>query len=143
MEGVQVTLPDGTVVLAQGLWDGASERPRPPDFALYLDEQWRDDPDVTWQREIVDWPDFGLPADEAATFAAIVDLHRRAQEGELVEIACLGGLGRTGCVLACLVVLADSSLDPVRWVRENYRRGAIEGAEQEQLIAQFAQAHAQ
>lgn len=143
MEGVQVTLPDGTVVLAQGR-EGPSERPRLPDFALYLDERWRDDPQVTWNCEIVDWPDFELPADETATFAAIVDLHRRVQEGELVEIACRGGLGRTGTVLACLAVLADDApSDPVRWVRENYRRGAIEGAKQERLVARFAEAHAQ
>jgi hypothetical protein len=74
--GMQVTLPDGTTVLAQGRSELVpSQRPREPDFAIYLDERWRDDPQVTWPCRIIGWEDFGLPADEAEIFTAIVDLH--------------------------------------------------------------------
>jgi hypothetical protein len=137
---MHVTLADGTVVLAQGrLGLVASERPRAPDFALYLDARWDGDPDVTWRCTILEWEDFGLPADEEEFASAVVDLHRRAQRGELVEIACYGGIGRTGTVLACLAVLAGIPADEaVAWVRRHYHRSAVETAEQEQLIARFA-----
>jgi protein-tyrosine phosphatase len=137
---VQVTLPDGTAVLARGRLDLVpATRPREPDFALYLDERWRDDDDVTWPFHVVPWADFGLPVDENATFSEIVALYRRARAGELVEVACYGGVGRTGTVLGCLAILAGvDPADAVAWVRREYHPSAIETSEQEQLIARFA-----
>jgi hypothetical protein len=137
---VQVTLPDGTVVLAQGRIDLVpSDRPREPDFALYLDGRWEGDPQVTWPCRVIGWEDHGLPSDEAEVFAAVVDLHRRAGEGELVEFACWGGIGRTGAVLACLAVLAGVPPDEaVPWVREHYHASAVETAAQCELVTRFA-----
>ncbi len=138
---MQVTLPDGTVILAQGRLDLVpSQRPREPDFALYLDRRWDDDPQVTWPFRTIDWEDFGLPVDEAEIFKAIADLYRRARAGELVEVACYGGVGRTGTVLGFLTVLAGvSPSGAVAWVRDHYHPSAVETGEQEQLIARFAQ----
>lgn len=137
---MQVALPDGIVVLAQGRLDLVpSARPRPPDFAIYLDDRWRDDAQVTWPYRMIGWADFGLPADEADTFAAIVDLHRRGRAGELVEIACYGGVGRTGTVLSCLAILGGvAPSDAVAWVRDHYHPSAVETLDQEALIARFA-----
>ena len=137
---MKVTLPDGTTILAQGrLGRIPSARPRCPDFALYLDRRWADDPEVTWPFQIVDWPDFGLPADEEAVFTAVGDLSRRAHAGELVEVGCYGGLGRTGTVLGWLAILAGvPPASAVAWVRSHYHQGAIESAAQEQLISRFA-----
>ena len=135
-----VTLPDGAVVLAHGRLDLVPvDRSVAPEFALYFDDRWRDVPEVTWPHVIVDWPDFQLPADDAATFASIVDLHRRACAGQLVELACYGGIGRTGTVLSCLTVLAGVTepVDAVAWVREHYHPSAVETPEQQQLIARF------
>ena len=136
-----VALPDGAVVLAHGRFDIVPvERPTDPQFALYLDERWRDDPVVAWPHVVVTWPDFGLPADEPALFDTIVDVHDRARAGALVEIACYGGIGRTGTVLSCFAVAAgitDGS-DAVAWVREHYHPSAVETPEQEQLVARFA-----
>ncbi len=138
---MRVTLPEGTTVLARGRLDLVpATRPREPDFALYLDERWRDDHDVTWPFRVVTWADFGLPADEIATFSEIADLYGRARAGELVEVACYGGVGRTGTVVACLAILAGvDPADAVGWVRSHYHPSAIETIEQEQLIARFAQ----
>lgn len=137
---MRVTLPDGTEILAQGRLDLVpSDRPREPDFALYLDGRWDDDPTVTWPYRVVGWPDFGLPDDERGLFAAVADLYRRARAGELVEVACYGGIGRTGTVLGCLAVLAGvPPAGVVVWVREHYHPSAIETAEQERLIDRFA-----
>jgi hypothetical protein len=138
---VKVTLPDGVAVLAQGRLDlVAADRPGDPGFGLYLDVRWRDDPAVTWPHVVVDWPDFGLPADETALFASIVDLHERARAGEVVEVACYGGIGRSGTVLACLTVVAGIADpgDAVAWVREHYHASAVETPEQAQMVARFA-----
>ena len=138
---MRVTLPDGTVVLAQGRLDIVpSDRPRPPDYAMYLDERWRDDASVTWACRMFDWPDFGIPDDEGELFAAVDDLHARARRGELVEVACFGGVGRTGTVLSCLTVLAGvAPSEAVAWVRANYSPRAVETPEQEALVARFAE----
>lgn len=138
---MQVTLPDGTVFLAQGrLGLIASDRPRLPDFALYLDERWEDDPEVSWPYRVFEWPDFGIPASESVLFDAIEDVHARATSGELVEIACYGGVGRTGTALGCLAVLAGvPAHDAVGWVRRNYDERAVETDAQCQLIERFAE----
>jgi protein-tyrosine phosphatase len=138
---MQVTLPDGTVILGQGRLDIVpSQRPKPPDFALYLDKRWYNDPEVTWPFRAIDWEDFGLPVDDEEVFTATVDVYRRARDGELVEVACYGGVGRTGTVLACLAILAGvSPSGAVAWVREHYHPSAVETVEQEQLIARFAE----
>lgn len=135
-----VTLPDNTVVLAQGrLGLIPSERIRQPDYAVYLDERWGVDPEVTWPYRVIDWPDFGLPNDERELFDVILGIHVRAKKGELVEIACYGGLGRTGTVLSCLAVCAGVQLsDAVGWVREHYDERAVETSEQRTLIERFA-----
>jgi hypothetical protein len=139
---VEVTLPDGTAILAQGRLDLVPAlRPRDPDFALYLDGRWEGDPEVTWPFELIGWADFGLPTDEAEIFAAIADVHRRARAGDVVEVACYGGIGRTGTVLGCLSVLAGvPPTEAVAWVRDHYHPSAVETEEQEQLIARFAAA---
>jgi hypothetical protein len=43
-------------------------------------------------------------------------------------------------VLACLTVLAGvEPAEAVAWVRSHYHRSAVETAEQERLVARFAQ----
>jgi len=135
-----VTLPDNTFVLAQGrLGLIPSDRIRQPDYAVYLDERWDADPQVTWPYRMIDWPDFGLPNDEGELFDVIVDIHVRAKKGELVEIACYGGLGRTGTVLGCLAVRAGvQPKDAVDWVRDHYDQRAVETSEQSAFIERFA-----
>lgn len=137
---MRVALPAGAVVQAFGLSGtviDASDH-RTPDWALYLDEQWRDR-EREWPCRLVDWPDFGLPADEEDAFDAIVEANERASKGEVVDVACDGGTGRTGTVLACLAVIDGVDADAaVRWVRSNYHPWSVEVEEQEQLIGRFA-----
>ena len=100
-------LPDGSWIRGRGL-----RRPPPggpiPDFGLYLDDRWAD-ADVPWNHTILDWPDFGVPLGAESTrraHEAIRDAYARAARGERVEVACIGGIGRTGTVLGCMAVLA-------------------------------------
>lgn len=135
-----VNLPDATVVYAQGrLGLVPSTRSPQPDYAVYLDERWIADPEVTWPYRMITWPDFGLPENESELFDAILDIHARAKAGEIVQIACYGGLGRTGTVLSCLAVCAGVQIsDAVEWVRSNYDRRAVETDEQLQFVEAFA-----
>lgn len=136
-----VIFPDDTTVRARGRLDLVpDEQTRPPDFAVYLDERWAVDPEVTWPFRVVAWPDFELPDDEGEMFDAVQEVHRRARAGELVEIACYGGLGRTGTFLACLAVAAG--VDPgnaVAWVRAQYDQRAVETDAQVEIVARFSQ----
>jgi len=135
-----VNLPDDTLVYTPGrLGLIPSERLSQPDFAVYLDERWNDDAEVTWPHRMIAWSDFGVPENESELFDVILDIHDRARLGEIVEIACHGGLGRTGTVLACLAVCAGVPFrDAVEWVRINYDQRAVETEEQRQLVEAFA-----
>ncbi|CAN5473594.1 protein-tyrosine phosphatase family protein [soil metagenome] len=130
----EVRLPDGTDVIASAIADRQPDN-RKLDFGLYLDPAWEPE----WPAALIEWPDFGLPSFPDDAHRKIVGAFRRARAGERVEVGCLGGLGRTGTVLACFAVLCG--LDPapaVEWVRTGYDRRAIETAGQEQWVAWFA-----
>jgi Protein-tyrosine phosphatase len=103
---MRVELPGGAVVQAHGLSGFIStDEDEMADWALYLDEQWRERL-IEWPHRFVDWPDFELPTDKTDAFEAIMEAWQRAKNGELVDVACDGGTGRTGTVLGCLAVLA-------------------------------------
>jgi protein-tyrosine phosphatase len=87
---------------------------------------------------VIDWPDFGVPADDEAAARSIDAAFDRARKGELVEVGCLGGTGRTGTALACMAVLAGvPAEEAIAWVRGAYRPGAVETREQEQWVTWF------
>ncbi|TKK85271.1 protein tyrosine phosphatase [Herbidospora galbida] len=128
-------LPDGTPVRGRGL-----RRPPPPgplpDFGLYVVGR---PPQVPWPSEWVRWPDFWLPSDPAQAATAIRGLYDRAVGGADVEVACGGGVGRTGTVLACLATLTGLGPDEaVAWVRANHHRKAVETPWQRRWIRRFA-----
>ena len=132
-----VTLPDGTTVVAAS-FDEADPytRATPPDHGVYLDARWQ----PPWSHEHVDWPDFGVPADVGALRRTLADVRRRAAGGEVVELGCLGGHGRTGTALACLAVLAGHPPDEaVAWVRAAYCAKAVETDDQARLVAGFGE----
>ena len=128
-----VTFPDGSRVRAVGLADRREDDPERA-FGLYLDEHWA----PTWPAELVAWPDFGVPEDSEGAAGQIAGAFARAQRGELVEVGCLGGSGRTGTVLACMAILAGVAPgEAVEWVRAEYRPQAVETPEQEAWVEWF------
>ncbi|MGN9844026.1 phosphatase domain-containing protein [Nonomuraea sp. H19] len=124
-----IRLPDGSWVRGRGL-----RRPLPagpvPDFGLYLGSgrlRRRFDGALPWPHEWIEWPDFLLPRDRELAIRHIRALHERARAGAAVEVACGGGVGRTGTVIACLAIL--SGLDPadaVAWTRRHHHSRAVE-----------------
>jgi hypothetical protein len=114
-----VVLPGGPRVRGRRLTDPAS----PADFALVL----ATGPAPPWPHRRVRWPDFWIPVDRADALDALHEAHRRAHAGDRVEVACRGGVGRTGTALAALAVLGGRTpREALAWVRHNYHERAVE-----------------
>lgn len=126
--------PDGIVVRGAGLADRDTNREW-RDRGLYLDARWA----PTWPAELVDWPDFGTPADDVDAANAIHRAVEHARAGANVEVGCAGGIGRTGTVLACMAVLAGVARDDAAaWTRRRATPHAIETSAQERWVSWFA-----
>jgi hypothetical protein len=130
-----VELADGTSVTAVSFLGGDPySRHAGPAFGLYLDARW----DPPWPHEHAAWPDFGVPGDGDELRASLQRLLDRARGGDLVELGCLGGHGRTGTALACLAVLAGTPADEaVDWVRATYCAHAVETDAQRTFVETF------
>jgi hypothetical protein len=139
LEGA-VRLPDGAWIRGRGL-----RRPPPPgpapEYGLYLGSgrlRRRHEGELAWAHDWVEWPDFLLPRDRESAVRHIRALHDRALAGAAAEVACGGGVGRTGTVIACLAVL--SGLAPaaaVAWTREHHHPRAIETPWQRRWVSRF------
>jgi Protein-tyrosine phosphatase len=114
-----VTLPSGPRLRGRRLRDAAS----PADFALVL----AGGPVPGWPHRRIRWPDFWIPIDRSDALDALHQAHRRARSGDRVEIACRGGIGRTGTALAALAVLDGlTPAEALGWVRGTYHPRAVE-----------------
>lgn len=138
-----VRLPDGAWVRGRGLRHPMPAGPA-PDFGLYLGSRrlWlRHRDTLGWPHRWVEWPDLGLPADREVAVGHIRALHQRARAGERVEVACAGGIGRTGTVIACLAVLGGvPPAASVGWARANYHPRAVETPWQRAWVSRFPRA---
>ncbi|MEU7895057.1 protein-tyrosine phosphatase family protein [Nonomuraea sp. NPDC049152] len=135
-----VRLPDGSWVRGRGLRRPLPEGPV-PDFGLYLGSprlRGRHEGELCWPREWIEWPDFLLPRDRERAIRHIRALHELAREGAAVEVACGGGVGRTGTVIACLAVLAGvDPADAVAWTRAHHHHRAVETPWQRRWVTRF------
>jgi hypothetical protein len=135
-----IRLPDGCRVRGRGLRHPVPDGPA-PDFGLYLGSgrlRRRHGGEISWPNAWIEWPDFLLPKDRGEAVRQIQALHNRAREGREVEVACGGGVGRTGTVIACLAVLAGvGPADAVAWTRANYHRRAVETPWQRGWVMRF------
>lgn len=130
-----LALPSGRLVRGRSLRAPLPDGPL-PDLGLYLLAR-RPDP-VPWAAEWVRWPDFRLPADRAAALLMLRSAWERSA-AERVEVACLGGRGRTGTALACMAVLDGvPAEDAVAFVRHGYDRHAVETPGQRRFVRGLA-----
>jgi hypothetical protein len=114
-----IVLPGGAEVRGRRIGKPAS----PADFALLLAAG----PVPDWPYRRVRWPDFWVPVDRADAIDALREALRRAYAGERVEVACKGGIGRTGTALAALAVLDGLPAQrAVPWARAHYHPRAVE-----------------
>jgi protein-tyrosine phosphatase len=80
--------------------------------------------------------DFGVPLRPEQMEHAIAFALTRLAEGMPIYVGCMGGLGRTGLFLACLVKALGVE-KPIEYVREHYIEHAVERPEQEKWIEDF------
>lgn len=114
-----MALPGGARVRGRRLADAVT----PADFTLLL----ADGPVPDWPSRRIRWPDFWVPRDRADALDALGEAYRRASAGERVEVACHGGIGRTGTALAALAIFDGLGVpDAVAWVRRRYHPRAVE-----------------
>jgi hypothetical protein len=140
-----LTLPSGRQLRGRGLrtgllprrLDGGHQQDElAPELGLYL--LGRQPTPTAWESRWLRWRDFGLPSDPAAARTALVEAWERS-DGERVEIACGGGVGRTGTALACVFILdGGRPADAVDYVRQHYHRRAVETRGQRRYILGFA-----
>jgi len=127
-------LPSGSVVRGRALRDPMPDGPS-PDLGVYL--QGKDPGGFDWDSRWVRWPDFWLPSSSTELEVVLREALRRSAT-ERVEIACTGGLGRTGTALACLVALdgvpGGAAVD---YVRRHYSRRAMETSWQKRFAKTF------
>jgi len=115
-----VTLPSGALVRGRRMTDIPDTA---ADFLLAL----ADGPLPPWPYRRIAWPDFWIPTNRADALDALREALQRAHDGQLVEVACHGGRGRTGTALAALAVLDGMpSTEAVGWVRRHYHPTAVE-----------------
>ena len=137
-----LVLPDGAELRGRGLGRPQPEGPD-PDYGLYLGSnrlRRRHDAGLGWDHDWIRWPDFLLPLNRAEARREILGLHSRALAGEAVEVACYGGVGRTGTVLACLATVSGLTPDEaVAWAREHHNHRAVETPWQRRWVRWFAE----
>ena len=130
---VEIKLLDGTPIYCSSARDKAADG-KVPDFGLYADSMWR----PLWRNEFITWPDYGIPTDEEMGLTQIFDAYQRAKNGEMVEIGCIGGHGRTGTILAIMYIASGEGSvdgkDAYKFVKKNYCEHAIESDTQEWYI---------
>jgi protein-tyrosine phosphatase len=127
-------LPSGRLIRGRGVSRPLPEGPS-PDFGIYLlaDEP----PPFDWESRWVRWRDFGLPSDHNDARLVMREAWHRAA-GERVEVACLGGRGRTGTALACIAILDGvPAREAVRYVRDHYSSHAVETFWQRRYVTKF------
>ncbi|BCJ45091.1 protein-tyrosine-phosphatase [Actinoplanes ianthinogenes] len=127
-------LPSGRLIRGRGL-RAPMPTGHPPRFGVYV--LGAPPPEFGWESRWVRWRDFWVPADPAYLKSVLTEALRRADR-ERVEIACFGGVGRTGTALACLAVLDGVPAgEAVDFVREHYHRHAVETPWQRRFVTRF------
>lgn len=144
-----IELPDGRRLRGRGLRRRGLERHAlerrgrvqgangpDPEFGVYLLGRRPDG--IEWPHRWVRWPDFRTPADTDDAVAALREAHERAARLR-VEVACGGGIGRTGTALALIATFAGvAPADAVGWVRRYYHRRAVETPWQRRWVERTA-----
>ena len=137
----------------RGKYSKSTPTVEPPTVACYLDSGWLDQAqfwftgDAPIEDDLYDasktptlyiaWRDMGtIPLRELSQ--AVVWCLRRVKEGERLAIGCHGAHGRTGTLLACLLVHeGDTATEAINKVRKEYCTKAIETKGQEELIIKY------
>ena len=139
---VPVTVGRGTL-LASSVRGWSSDGGQQANAGIYLDHSWLSKLGMVGHRilsagkhpaTIMFWPDMGVP--DRQHFALALDwVNLYLSEGKAVEVACVGGHGRTGTLIACALREYGASLiDAVSTVRDLVCQQCVETVPQRDLI---------
>lgn len=118
-----VRLPSGRTLRGRSLRRGLPPG-QPPTLGVHLTGRRPQPP--PWELRWVRWPDFWLPSHPDEALRVLTEAWERADR-DRVEIACGGGVGRTGTALAALAVLDGMAPEvALAWARRNYHPRAVE-----------------
>lgn len=108
-----------------------------PDLGIYAYSGWNPASPAMF----IPWQDYGLPTCSYTSAAKSIKLaFESAKAGEVVEVGCMGGHGRTGTILACMAILADPELtgpEAVKLVQTAHCAKAVETSSQEWFVRWF------
>lgn len=93
----------------------------------------------TFAEMLLDWPDNGVAYFPLQFWLDVLE-HLQIKKLKMV-INCVGGHGRTGTALACMLIVSGICTEgdeAIKWVRANHCDRAIESAEQERYIRSIA-----
>lgn len=134
----KLEMPDKTVLYPSShfMRTGKQDEPPEPDLNVMLYSGWKPNKIAMF----VDWPDYGLPGVPWTEIKWLInEMYKRAKKGQYIEFGCMGGHGRTGTLLGCMLVQRHkmTTKAAIEWVHKNYCEEAIEGAKQEWYIEYF------
>jgi protein-tyrosine phosphatase len=81
--------------------------------------------------------DVNVPRDIPAFSALVAELHAELMGGKTIVVHCLGGLGRSGTLAACLLIRTGLNAEDAIVLTRRCRPNAIEG-NQDEFIRLFA-----
>ncbi len=85
-------------------------------------------------------PDRGVPTDPSAFADLLATVTSHIRDGRFVAVACMGGLGRTGTLVACLLKDSGLDADQAMELTRLSRRGTIENTTQETFVRSWPNA---
>lgn len=132
-----IEFPSGVILYGSSQHSNRQDDPI-PDLGIYLSGSWT--PDTIAYH--VGCPDWGIPK---PSMEQVMWMGREglkdARSGRRVEIGCVGGHGRTGLMMALMLLLDEydndrtmTGKDAVQYVREKYCKEAIESRDQEWYV---------
>ena len=81
------------------------------------------------------WPNYRTLGWPREGYEELLKELRNLKEGEMdVLVSCMGGLGRTGTMLAIFATILGEVRNPVKYIRKHYMKDAIETKQQEELV---------
>lgn len=116
-----------------------------PDIGFYLDSRWASGSllvspgfTATFARKSIQprivlypWEDWGVPENPKLFVRVVRWVLAQVKKGTVVEVACMGGHGRTGTALATILVIQGfEARAAIRRVRRSYCEEAIESDKQ-------------
>lgn len=82
-------------------------------------------------------PDMGTPASVAEARALVASILERLERRQTVVVHCLGGLGRSGTVAACVLAARGRGPEEALRMVRRARPGAVQTGAQEAFVAAF------